>query len=141
MPAPSPGADEEAERKRKYRRRILLATYPSSLAEELGDRVQFIHPPRRDAPEMLVVLVLFGGCRIEDRGDHVSGWGEPQQLAADMVAVAQAKGWSSVVATGDPEFLVAVEAECQRRGLKIDLKRGQDDDEAQNYPEARPTTT
>ena len=124
-----PEADEEADQERKYRylRRLIFATYPASFAEELGDRVRYIHPPRSDAPEFLAVLIMLDGNRIEDRGDHLSGWGKPWQLAADMVALALSKGWTSVVATGDPEFLEAVEEECRWRGL--DLQQGPDDDE------------
>ena len=69
-----------------------------------------------DAPPQ---ITFSDNSTVVDHGDRLSTSKNTRETRAAMIAMAQAKGWSSVSPSGSPEFVREMALECARNGLPV----------------------
>ena len=69
-----------------------------------------------DAPPQ---ITFKDSATVVDHGSRLSTSKSTSQTRAAMIAMAQAKGWSSVSPSGSPEFVREMALECARNGLPV----------------------
>lgn len=73
-----------------------------------------------NANDLSMDLHLKNGTLIKDFGkDFLASGSSPEDLAVAAVKMAKCKGWKFIKATGEPEYIAALEKECRKANLGI----------------------
>ena len=108
--------DNPNERKRREMKRVLRsAGYDGMVKQLLDPDVSNIFHHQRGS-----VIYLKRPERLNDDGDQLTAYHmEPARAARAMVALACARGWTSIVFTGPHDFIVAAMTEAIAQGLAV----------------------
>jgi hypothetical protein len=69
-----------------------------------------------DAPPQ---ITFKDSATVVDHGSHLSTSKSTEETRAAMIAIAKAKGWSSVCPSGSPDFVREMSLECARNNLPV----------------------
>lgn len=64
-------------------------------------------------------ITFKSGATVVDNGDNLSTSESTEETRATMIAIAKAKGWSSIRPTGSPDYVLAISLEAARSGLPV----------------------
>lgn len=92
-------------------RRIYCDLY---LDPAVSDAIRFV-----DLHDVPPQITFRDNATVVDHGDRLSTSRSTEATRAAMIAIAKAKGWSSVQPTGSPDFVRQVSLEAARAGLAV----------------------
>ena len=81
----------------------------------VSDAIRFV-----DLADVPPQITFRDNVTVVDHGDRVSTSRSTSETRATMIAIAKAKGWSSVQPTGSSDFVRQVSLEAARAGLGVD---------------------
>lgn len=126
----------EAERNSIEPATALAAGGPGTQQRGAGDASYVSHPPL--PPEVAGRFQRVGDAyferdkpAFEDRGTKLETRSDSQQMAATLVAVAQARGWDEIKVTGSESFKRNVWVEAAARGVEVKGYMPNDQDRAE----------
>lgn len=110
------GENPSEKKRRDMRRAIRDPGYDQLIASLIGPQhLKHVHHHQRGA-----VIYMNDGGRLHDDGDRLTAYHMEHKLAAQrMVALAIARGWTSAVFSGPPEFVREAYAEARAQGLLV----------------------
>lgn len=110
------GENPSEKKRRDMRRAIRDPGYDKLIATLIGPQnLKHVHHHQRGA-----VIYTTDGGRLHDDGDKLTAYQMDHRLAARrMVALAIARGWTSAVFSGPPEFVREAFAEARAQGLLV----------------------
>ena len=80
----------------------------------VSDAIRFV-----DLQDVPPQIPFRDNTTLVDHGDRLSTSRSTQETRAAMIAIAKAKGWSSVEFTGSPDFVRLASLEAARAGLHV----------------------
>lgn len=107
--------DDKATRASAFKLTLLRRMYTEiHIDPKVAQAIRFValadKPPR---------ISFCDGASVVDHGAKLSASRDSSETRATMIAIAKAKGWSSVRPTGSPAFVRQMALECARAGLPI----------------------
>lgn len=107
-------AVEALDRRQIYKAKLLQERYQQEIAAALAARLAFV-----DRQPDRIAITLKGGGRVDDCGDRLlTKSGRDQEILA-AVALAKAKGWTTLNLTGTDDFKRRAWLEASRAGLQV----------------------
>jgi hypothetical protein len=113
------GENPSEKKRRDMRRAIREPGYDQLVASLIGPHhIKHVHHHQRGA-----VIYTTDGGRLHDDGDKLTAYHMEHKVAAQrMVAMAIARGWTSIVFTGPEEFVREAMKEALAQGLPVRAK-------------------
>lgn len=113
------GENPSEKKRRDMRRALRDPGYDQLIATLIGpDHLKHVHHHQRGA-----VIYTTDGGRLHDDGDKFTAYHMEHKLAAKrMIAMAIARGWTSIVFTGPEDFVREAMKEALAQGLPIRAK-------------------
>lgn len=112
------GDQPNEKKRREMRRAIREPSYDQMVSNLLGADLKHIYHHQKGA-----VIYTTDGGRIHDHGDKLTIYHTDNKIAAKrMVALAVARGWTSIVFTGPEEFIREAMQEAIAQGLAVHPK-------------------
>ena len=113
--APPSDEDEKATRASAFKLTLLRRIYTDiHIDPKVAQAIRFVNlagtPPR---------ISFEDGATVVDHGRRLSTTQSTAETRATMVAMAKAKGWSSVRPVGPPEFIRQAALDCAAAGLPV----------------------
>jgi hypothetical protein len=107
-------AVEALDRRQIYKAKLLQERYQQEIAAALAARLAFV-----DRQPDRIAITLKGGGRVDDCGDRLlTKSGRDQEILA-AVALAKAKGWTTINLTGTDDFKRRAWLEAARAGFQV----------------------
>lgn len=114
VPAGGLYAVEALDRRQIYKAKLLQERYQQEIAAALAARLAYV-----DRQPDRIAITLKGGGRVDDCGDRLlTKSGRDQEILA-AVALAKAKGWTTLNLTGTDDFKRRAWLEASRAGLQV----------------------
>lgn len=113
------GENPSEKKRRDMRRAIRDPGYDQLIAALIGPQhIKHVHHHQRGA-----VIYTTDGGRLHDEGDKLTAYNTENKVAAQrMVAMAIARGWTSIVFTGPDDFVREAMKEALAQGLPVRAK-------------------
>jgi hypothetical protein len=108
-------ADRKATASSVFKLTLLRRIYCDlHLDPQVSEAIRFVD--LKDVPPQ---ITFRDNATLVDHGERLSASRSTKETRAAMVAIAKAKGWSSVKFTGSPEFVRLASLEAARAGLPV----------------------